>query len=63
MIVAYRHEQFFHAQFVHEIGANRTRDTRRELPGTAAGELIIGFGGFDTEPMEVAEKWLINRCG
>jgi hypothetical protein len=58
MIVAYRHEQFFHAQFVHEIGANRTRDTRRELPGTAAGELIVAFGGFDTEPWKLQKNGL-----
>jgi hypothetical protein len=48
---------FFHAQFVHDIGANRTRDTRREVSGTVAGELIIVFGDFGTN------RWKLRKNG
>lgn len=57
VIVADRHEQFFQAQLVHDISAKRTRDTRREAPGTAAGELIIVFGDFDMN------RWKLRKNG
>jgi hypothetical protein len=57
VIVADRHEQFFQAQLVHDISAKRTRDTRREVPGIAAGELIIVFGDFDMN------RWKLRKNG
>jgi hypothetical protein len=51
--VADRHEQFFFTRN----DSRYQRDISREVPGSATGELIVGYRNF------ASDRWKLRNCG